>query len=54
MPGLEVRVMVTKSMAIKAVVVVIVEVISRPMVKPIPWMPMSSRGIQLVSLKGIN
>ena len=45
MPGLKVRVMATKAIAITAVVVVIVMVMGRPVVKPMPWMPMSSRGI---------
>ena len=46
--------MATKAMVIRPVVVVIIMVISRPVVEPMPWMPMSSRGIQLISLKGIN
>ena len=54
MLGPEVRVVVTKAMAIRAMVVVMVMVMGRPMVEPMPWMPMSSRGIRLVSLKGIN
>ena len=54
MPGPKVRVMVTKAMAIRAMVMVMVMVMGRPVVEPMPWMPMSSRGIQLVSLKGIN
>ena len=52
--GPKVRVMATKAMAIRAMVVVLVMVIGRPVVKPMPWMLKSSRGIQLVSLKGIN
>ena len=51
MPGPEVRAMVTKAMAIKAMVVVMVIVVGRLMAEPMPWMPMSSRGIRLVSLK---
>ena len=35
-------------------VVVMVMVMGRPVAEPMPWMPMSSRGIQLVSLKWIN
>ena len=52
--GPEVRAMVIKAVVIRAVVVVMVVVMGRPMVEPMPWMPMSSRGIQLVSLKWIN
>ena len=52
--GPKVRVVVTKAMAIRAVVVVMVMVMGRPMVKPMLWMPMSSRGIRLVPLKLIN
>ena len=54
MPGPKLRIVVTKAMAIKAVVVVMVVVMGRPIVEPMPWMPISSRGIQLVSLKEIN
>ena len=54
MPGPEVRVVVTKTMVIRAMVLLMVMVVSRPVVEPMPWMPMSSRGIRLVSLKGIN
>ena len=54
MPGPEVRVMVTKAMAIRAVVIVLVMVMGRPMIEPMPWLPMSNMGICLVSLKGIN
>ena len=50
----KVRVMVTKAVAIRAMVVVIFVVVGRPVVEPIPWMPMSSKGIRLVSLKRIN
>ena len=48
--------MATKAMAIRPVVMVMVMVmvVGRPVVKPMPWMLMSSRGIQLVFLKGIN
>ena len=54
MPGPEVRAMVTKAVAIRAVVMVMVVVMGRLLVKPMPWMPMSSRSIRLFSLKGIN
>ena len=56
MPGREFRVMVTKYVAIRAMVVVMVMVMGRPVVEPMPWMPTSSRGrgIRLVSLKGIS
>ena len=54
MPGPEVRVMLTKAVAIRAMVVVMVVVVGRPIVEPLPWMPINSRVIKLVSLKGIN
>ena len=54
MPGPKVSVMATEAVAIRAMVIVIVVVMSRPMVEPMLWMPMSGRGIRLVSLKGIN
>ena len=53
-PGPEVRVMATKAMDIRAVVVVMVLVVGRPMVEHMLWIPMSSRDIQLVSHKGIS
>ena len=46
--------MVTKAVAIRAVVMALVVVVGRLIVEPMPWMPMSSRSIRLVSLKGIN
>ena len=52
MPGPEVRVITTKAMAIRAMVVVMVMVMGRPMVEPMPWMPISSRVSNLLSLKG--
>ena len=54
MPGPEVRVIAAKAIAIRAMVIVLLMVVGRLIVKPMPWMPMSSRGIGLVSLKGIN
>ena len=54
MPGPEVRVMLTKAVAIRAMVVVMVVVVGRPIVEPLPWMPINSRVMKLVSLKGIN
>ena len=45
MPGPEVGVMDTKNMAIKAMVVVMVVFIGKPVVLPMEWIPMSSRGI---------
>ena len=54
MLGPKVRVVVIKAVAIRAMVVVMVMVVGRLMVEPLPWMPMSSRGIRLVPLKGIN
>ena len=46
--GPEVRVMVTKVVAIRAMVIFMVVVVGRLMVKPMPWNPMISRGIRLV------
>ena len=46
--------MAPKAVAIKAVVVVIVVVIGWPMIRLMPWTPRSSRGIQCISLQGIN
>ena len=40
MPGPEVRVMASKAIAIRAVVMVMVVVVGRPVVKPMPWIPM--------------
>ena len=54
MLGLEVRVVVPKVVAIKAVVVALLKVICRPMVGLMPWIPISNRGIRCISLKGIN
>ena len=54
MLGPEVRVIATKAVAIRVVVVVMVMVMGRLVVEPMPWMPMSSRNIRLVSLKRIN
>ena len=54
MLGPEVRVVVTKAMAIRLMVVVMVMVMGRPMVKPMLWIPMNNRGMRLVSLKGSN
>ena len=53
-PGPKVRVVATNSMAIRAMVVVMIIVMGRPMVWHMPWMPMSSRGTRFISLKGIN
>ena len=53
-PGHEVRVMVTKTMAIKAMLIAMVRVMGMPMVRTISSMPMSGRGIQLISFKAIN
>ena len=49
-----IRVVAAKAVAIKAMVVAIIGVIGRPLVDPMLWMPMSSRGIRLISLWGIN
>ena len=54
MPGPKVRVVANKAVAIRVLVVIIVMVMGRPVVRPTPWIPMSSRSIQIVSLKGIN
>ena len=40
MPGPEVRAMVTKTMAIRAVVMVMVMAVGRLVVEPMPWIPM--------------
>ena len=48
------KAMVTKAMAIKTMVLVILVVMGSLLVGPMPLMPMSSRGIYLISLKGIN
>ena len=48
------RVVVTKKVAIRAMVIVMVMFVGRPMVEPMPWMPMSSRVMRLVSPKGIS
>ena len=45
MPVPKVRAMATKAVAIKAVVVAMFGVVGRPVVGPMPWIPMSSRGI---------
>ena len=45
MLGSEVKVVFTKAMAIQAMAMAMIRVMSRPMVGPISWMPMSSRGI---------
>ena len=41
----EVRVIATKAVAIRVIVMVMVVIMGRPMVGPMPWMPMSTRGI---------
>ena len=43
--GPKVRAVATKAMAIQAMVLVIVIDMGRPVVRPMPWMPMGSRGI---------
>ena len=45
MSGPKVSIMATKAMVIMSMVIVIVVVMSRPMVGPMPYMPMASRGI---------
>ena len=54
MPGPEVRVMITTAVAIRAMIVALFVVVGRFVVAPMPWIPMSTRGIGLVSLKQIN
>ena len=54
MPRLKVRVKATKSMAIEDIVMLMVIVVSRPIVGTMIWMNINSRGIQLISLKGIS
>ena len=46
--GPEARVVATKALGIRAMVVIMT------VVGPMPWMPMSSKGVQLISLKVIN
>ena len=41
----KVRVVATKAIAIRAIVIVMVMVVGKPMLEPMPWMPMSSGGI---------
>ena len=45
MLGPEVRVMASKSMANKAMVIAMVGIIGKPILGPMLWMPTSSRGI---------
>ena len=54
MLGPKVRVIYAKTMVMRAMVVAMVRVMGRTIVGPIPMMPMSSRGIQLISLRGIH
>ena len=54
MLGPKVSVMATKATAIKAIVVAMAGVMGRSIVRLMLWMPMSSRGIWFISLKGIN
>ena len=54
MPGPKVRVVVTKAVAIIVMVMLMVMSVGRPIIGPMPWMPMRSRGIAFISLKGIN
>ena len=55
MLGPEVRFVVTKAVAIRAMVVVMFMVVGRPVVEPMPWMPMNSRVIRDLSPSmGIN
>ena len=44
-PGPEIRAMATRSMALKDMVMAMFGVMGNLVVRPIPWMPMSSRGI---------
>ena len=52
--GPKVRMVATKTVALKVMVVVVVGFIGRPMFGPMPWMPMISRCIQLMLLREIN
>ena len=45
MVGPKVRVVATKAMVIRAMVIIMVIVVGWPMVRPMLWMPMSNRGI---------
>ena len=46
--------MATKAMAIRAIIVAMIRLMGRFVLGPMPWMPMSSRGIQLIPLRGAN
>ena len=45
MPEPEVSVVATKAVAIKTMVIAMVGVMGKPVVRPMPWMPMIRRGI---------
>ena len=45
MLGPKVRVVATEVVAISAMVIIMIVVMGRPIVEPMPWMPISSRGI---------
>ena len=50
----KVRVVSTKAVASKAVVVAMIRVMGRPVVWPMPQMPMISESIWLIHLRGTN
>ena len=54
MQGPKARVITTKAMATRTMVLALLGVMGRSMVGPMPWMPMRHRGMQLISLKAIN
>ena len=53
-PVSKIRSMVNKAVAIKFMVMAMFRVMGRTMVRPMPKMPMSSRGIQLIPFRGVN
>ena len=50
MLGPEVKLMATKTIAIRAIVMAMVGLMYSLMVELKPWMPLSSRGIQIIPL----
>ena len=46
--------MAFEAVSINAIVIAIVRIVGRNIVGPILWMPMSSMGIKVIPLRGIN
>ena len=46
--------MTPKAISLKGMVVAIVGVVARTIIEPMLWIPMSKKGIGLISLKEIN